>query len=41
MLAMPQVKLERSRHAVSIATLGKLNRSRPLGPPAVAPTSTA
>ena len=41
MLAMPQVKLESSRQAVSIATLFRLNSSFPLGPPAVASLSTA
>ena len=41
MLARPQVKLESSRQAVLISTLRRLNSSRPLGPPAVAPTSTA
>ncbi len=41
MLARPQVKLDSSRHAVSIATLCRSNRSLPDGPPAVAPDSTA
>ena len=41
MLAMPQVKLDSSRHPVSIAVLCRSKRSRPLGPPAVCPTSTA
>ena len=35
MAAKPQVKLESRRHAVSIATLCRSNRSLPLGPPAV------
>src|SRR6202163_4572085 len=37
MLAMPQVKLEASRNAVSIATLRGPNRSCPVGPPAACP----
>ena len=41
MVAMPQVKLESKRKAVSIATLVRLKRSFPLGPPAVSPDSTA
>ena len=41
MLAMPQVKLDSSRHTVSIATLVRSNRSCPDGPPAVSPDSTA
>ena len=41
MAAMPQVKLEISRQAVSIATVLRSNSSRPAGPPAVASLSTA
>jgi hypothetical protein len=41
MLARPQVKLEASRHAVSIATLVRSNICLPEGPPAVAFDSTA
>src|SRR5436190_16779817 len=37
----PQVKLEASRHTVSMAMLQGLKRSRPEGPPAVAVCSTA
>ena len=35
------MKLETRRNAVSSPTLGRLNSSRPVGPPAVLPTSTA
>ena len=41
MPAKPQNTVESSRHAVSTATVGSSNRSRPLGPPAVASVSTA
>ena len=40
MLATPQVKLDSSRHAVSIATVLRWNRSFPPGPPAVSPDNT-
>src|SRR5258706_15414776 len=40
-VARPQVKLDASRKPVSIATLRRSNRSRPLGPPAVCPSRTA
>ena len=37
MLARPQVKLDSSRNAVSIATLLQVEQLAPLGPPAVCP----
>src|SRR6267154_981235 len=40
-LARPQVKLDARRNAVSIATLRRLGRSWPVGPPAVCPSRTA
>src|SRR6266403_2133592 len=40
-LASPQVKLDARRNPVSIATLHRSNSSRPLGPSAVWPSSTA
>ena len=38
---MPQVKEDSSRHAVSIAVLGRSKICVPVGPPAVASRSTA
>ena len=40
-VAIPHVKLDARSKPVSIATLRRSNRSRPLGPPAVWPSSTA
>src|SRR5215813_2950891 len=41
MLAIPQVKLDNKRQAVSIATFFRLNSCAPDGPPSVCPDSTA
>ena len=41
MPARPQNRLDVSRQAVSMATLLRSKRSRPLGPPAVLSVSTA
>ena len=39
--AIPQAKLDVRRHPVSIATVRRSKSSRPVGPPAVRPESTA